>query len=132
MARLNNQTSKYRPRWFQVSMRTFTVFMLLVGMLFGTVGVALQRGREQAHAVREIESVGGTVTFHSPSNFMQRNDWLRKTFGANALLDVESIDYGRSLETNADLMFLKRMPKLRRLKVHSGQVTDAGLKHLAG
>ncbi len=119
-----------RRRWLQVSLRTFLVLMLLVSIGLGWLGTAIQRGRERRNAVLAIIELGGNVSYQEPSNFLQRSDWLRKSLGDELLLDVESVSLTYPRNSDADLVHLKGLTKLKTLGLHYTQVSDAGLVHL--
>ena len=127
-------TDRCRPirrRWFQVSLRTFLVLMLLVSFGLAWLGIIVQRGREQRKAVQAIVASRGRVSYFEPSSFFQRSDWLRKSLGDEMLLDVAEVRLWPTKVSDADLVHLKGMTRLSRLFLKE-QVTDAGLVHLKG
>jgi len=52
-----------KRRWFQFSLRTLVVVMLLVSLVLGYWGYARRRAQRQWEAVRAIREAGGTVDF---------------------------------------------------------------------
>ncbi len=121
-----------RRRWFQFSLRTFLVLMLLASHGLGWLGTAIQRGRVRRNAVLAIIELGGHIEYHEPSNFLQRSDWLRKSLGDELLLDVEVVILVIEKVSDADLVHLKGLTQLHSLNLRNTQVSDAGLVHLKG
>ena len=50
-------------RWYQFSLRTFAILMLLVGVGFGTLGRQIHRAREQSAKVTALRSLGATIEY---------------------------------------------------------------------
>jgi len=63
-------TPKPKRRWYQYSLRTLLLFMLLASIGLSWLAVKLKQAREQKEAVRAIEEAGGWVihdyTFRTP------------------------------------------------------------------
>ena len=57
------ESSKPRRRWFQYSLRTLLLLMLLVSIGMSWVAVRMQRARRQREAVKGIERLGGGVMY---------------------------------------------------------------------
>ena len=139
-------TSKPRRRWFQYSLRTLLVLMLLVCIGTGWIAMKLQQVRRERAAVAAIERLGGEV-----GTWSRPNAWLRKLLGDNffvhpvyvAFENDASMEYLHELPqlerlhagsqvTDAGLAHLKHVPQLRHLYIAGSQITDAGLEHLKG
>jgi len=137
----DSNPSKPKLRWYQFSLRSLLLFVLVAGMGFGWLGSMVQPIRNEVNAVAEIQGMGGTVTRGlvkiSDSSFETRlkrktgfDQWLRRRLGAgHAANRVELKDTG---VTDADLATLKHLPDLEYLTLANTQITDAGLAHLAG
>jgi hypothetical protein len=50
-------------RWYQFTLRTLTIFMVLSSVLLGALGWRLQRARKQARAVATLTSMGAEVGY---------------------------------------------------------------------
>ncbi len=127
-----SQTPIRRRRLLQVSLRSFLVLLVLVSVGFGWLGIVVQRGREQRRAVLAIVDLGRWVSYHEPSNPIQRSESLRKLVGDETLLDAQEVTLGSCGTTDADLIHLKGLTQLDSLELSSTQVSDAGLVHLRG
>jgi hypothetical protein len=64
---------KPRRRWWQFSLRTLMVAMLVLGVLFGLFAIRLERARRQAAAVATIRSVGGEVFYDYEKRLIARD-----------------------------------------------------------
>ena len=76
-------TSKPRRRWFQYSLRTLLVLMLLVCIGMGWLAVKMQRVRREREAVAAIERLGGWCVYGDPDSAEESRGraWLRKLLG---------------------------------------------------
>jgi hypothetical protein len=50
-----------RRRWFQFSLRTLMVFVVVTSVPLGWLGIKVKEARKQRESVRAIEKLGGTV-----------------------------------------------------------------------
>lgn len=66
-----------KQRWFQFSLRTLLVSMMVLGGGFAWVGLIVRRAVEQRQAVQAITKSGGHVQYAEPSTSIQRSSWLR-------------------------------------------------------
>jgi hypothetical protein len=76
-------TPKPRRRWYQHSLRTLMVLMLVLGSGFGWLGMELKRAREQRKEVEAIEEMGGQVADEpAPSGILRTAvAWLSQLLG---------------------------------------------------
>lgn len=134
-----NETPKHRRRWFQFSLRTLLVFMLLASIPLSWVAVKLQRARRQRAAVEAIEELGGAVGYDPLAPDWQSELLGRDFFGHVAVIvfrDFKVTDAGVVVEgitvTDAGLEHLKELTQLTHLSLRHAEITDAGLEHLKG
>jgi Leucine-rich repeat (LRR) protein len=147
-------TTKPRRRWFQYSLRTLLVLMLLACIGMGWLAVKLQRVRQEQAAVAAIEGLGGSVVWAYPdlSRELPGRAWLRKLLGDGffARPDFVEIRNDAAMEyltelthipnlllidtqfTDTGLEHLKELTRLRKLYLVNTQVTSDGLRHLKG
>ena len=139
------QPPKPKRRWYQFSLRTLLVVMLVSCIGFAWIGSRMKQAREnrdRVAAVEEtvaaIEKLGGEVT--SEYEDRRPQSWLEKQFDDPGSADdpvgdlkVHRIDLsqtGRGI-TDAGLEHLKGMTNLEVLDLgYCRNITDAGLEHL--
>ena len=136
---------KRRRRWYQFSLRTLMLFMLVCAVLFGWVGKRLEETRREQLVVARIESWGGGVAYHGKMLPPWIANPFRKVRVANLmgtqvtdaglvhLKDLTSLEVLRldiTLVTDTGLMHLKRLTNIEVLWLGDTEVTDAGLEHL--
>jgi hypothetical protein len=59
----SSTTSGRRRRWYQFSLRTLIIVMMLISILLGTFAIRLERARRQTAAVATIRKHGGHVVY---------------------------------------------------------------------
>ena len=72
MAGMTEPTPKRRRRWYQFSLRSLMLFMVVCAVGSAWVGSKLEATRREQVAVAEIEKFGGSVQYHE----MKGPDWL--------------------------------------------------------
>lgn len=55
--------AKPKLRWYQFSLRSLLIAILMLGVFFGWLGGKVQRIRSERNAVAEIQSIGGIVYY---------------------------------------------------------------------
>jgi hypothetical protein len=128
---MTTPSPKRRRRWFQFSLRTLLVFVLLVSIGMSWFAVKMQRARKQKEAVEVIERLGGRVEYTEYS--VSGSDWRRRLLGddfVRAVGLVELHSYFGDSPSDEDLAHLGGLPKLESLSLVSNRVTDAGLVHI--
>jgi hypothetical protein len=130
---------KPKRRWFQFSLRTLLIFVLLVSIGMSWLGVKMELARRQREAVEAIEKAGGRVTYDSqvdapffdPLAEPPAPKWVRPILGDDFFCDVTRVQVGGSFGDH-EASHLKALTKLVFLYLRETQVTDAGLPHLEG
>lgn len=125
-------SDKPKHRWYQYSLKT-----LLVGMTVlcigpgGYVAYEQAKARRQKAAVEAIEKLDGS--FPCPSEKAQpRSAALRTVLGDETFGNVNCVSLNNPQLTDADLVYLSSLAKLKWLSLDHTQLTDAGLINLAG
>ena len=135
----------YRRRYLTFSLRT--LFILLTAFAVW-LGVAVNRAREQREAVEAIEALGGAVFYdfqekpitHKETRFKTYFDpeatpddmmLFRQLLGNDALSEIVSVDLSFRDVTDADLLPLQNLRRLKVLSLdYNPRITDGGLDHL--
>ncbi len=129
---------KPRRRWYQYSLRSLLLLMLLASIGMSWFAVRMQKSRRQQDAVEAVEKAGGWVVYDCQSE--QASDpnavppgpgWLRDRLGEYFFANVVAVYFDTTLVTDDDLQQLKRLPQLRTLYLAGALITDAGVEHLA-
>ena len=148
---------KGKRRWFQFSLRSLLVVMLLAGV--GARQLVTKAHRQKA-AVETILRDGGTVHYvyqrvegggYDPRREPPGPLWLRKLLGDDFVTNVDyataetddalaqlaglsrldRVGCGRET-TDAGLTFIKDLRHLQGIFINSTKITDAGLQNLEG
>jgi hypothetical protein len=138
-----NKSREPRLRWFQYSLSTLLLAVLLVSIGMSWVAVRMQRARREREAVAAIMELGGWVQYDydyqvQPSGKPLPNAsppgpaWLRKPLGENFFATVVGVSLENSSCTDADLRDLAVLTQLRWLDLGGTRITDAGLERLTG
>lgn len=141
-------------RWYQFSLRTLLVVVLLLSVFFGWFASRVQRASKNRqrlavleNSVAAIEELGGTVVTHYHKT--RSSSWLEELLDDPGdpmdpigVLTVKVVWFDRSKVTKADLQrarltdahleHLKGMTTLEELSFAYTGVSDTGLKHLKG
>jgi internalin A len=124
-------TEKSKRRWYQFSLRSLLVFVVLVSIAMSWLGVRLARARKQREAVEAIEKAGGNVEYEDFADSLVPQ-WARAVFGKDFFFDVIAVWVGEPDFGDDEAAYLKRLTNLTHLSLSRTQVTDAGLEHLEG
>jgi Leucine-rich repeat (LRR) protein len=137
-----NEPRKPRLRWFQYSLRTLLLAVLLASIGMSWVAVRMQRARREREAVAAIVKLGGRVWYDyqlqqqdwdpSPGTDPPGPVWLRNLLGENVFASVVGVDLYGSPIRDADLGHLKGLTQLKFLGLNRTNVSDAGIERLRG
>jgi hypothetical protein len=114
----------YKLRWYQYSLRTLMLAVLLASIGMSYVAVTIQRQRRQGAAAKAIERAGGHVE--------SKPTWLGRLLRDDSLVVVNSVNLSQTHTTDAGLVNLRELRALRELWLGDTNVTDAGLLHFQG
>jgi hypothetical protein len=147
-------TSKLHRHWFQFSLRTLLLSLLVLGLGFGWFAYKVKQAREQRDAVEAIQKAGGQVSYDYGRADASRTNWLQDLLGRDFFFDVSGVylnGTGVSAEllrearedgqtsqlryfdahmTDDELAVLKKLPRIKDLTLCNTKVTDAGLANL--
>jgi hypothetical protein len=122
------EAPKLKRRWFQYSLRTLLLPMLLASIGISWVGVKIQQGMRERQVAASVEKVGGKVYWDMQPSMP---GFLRSVLGV-AMKRVHGVDLHNTQVTDAVLEQLKGLSQLQGLCLSYTQVTDTGLAHLKG
>jgi hypothetical protein len=117
--------SKPHRRWLQFSLRGMLVLTASIGVLLGW---AMHLVRAQWNAVTALEQIGCTIQY-SHADEASIPERFGNLTGLDAFREVQAVYCGPAM-TDAGLVHLRGLPKLRQLGLTHTQVTDAGLAQL--
>jgi hypothetical protein len=131
------ETPNRKRRWFQFSLRTLLIFMMVCALAAGWLGRKIEQKRKEREAVESIVKLGGSVAYDYElvkSAKPTGPDWLRNLLGENFFCEavVVSLSDGAFIVSDAELVSLNALPQLQTLDLSYALVTDAGLVHLKG
>lgn len=125
-----------KRRWFQYSLRTLLLLVLLVSVGMSWFAVKLERARRQRAAANAIVASHGRVYYGFEldaagkpvkGNLPFAPAWLRKYFGDDLFNDVTAIE----ILTDEQLEQAKDFHELQALRFYcSARITDESLAHL--
>ena len=121
-----------RRRWFQLSLRTLFLLMLLISVALGWLAMVIERGRQQRQAVAAIQNLGGHVFYPAPSTALQKSKWLSELLGSDALLSPNGVNAANAPVNDAAAANLKGLTKVTHVWLPRTHIHDAGLVNLAG
>jgi hypothetical protein len=143
MATSQPEAPARKLRWFQYSLRSLMLLVLVVSLGMSWFAVKMKRAREQEKAVEEITRLGWSVAYDYQLD--KRGGWVSGAVPPgpawvwNLLGEKEGffatvvfVDLSSCSVTDAGLEHLKGLTQLRTLILDSTKVTDAGLEHLKG
>ena len=120
---MDEPAPKRRRRWYQFSLRTLMLFMVVCAVGFGWLGKKLDETRREQVVVAEIEKSGGWVRYHE----MKGPPWISRHFRK-----VRSVGLSDTQVTDTGLAQVGELTSLKGVSLGGTQVTDAGLVHLKG
>lgn len=130
------QSASRKRRWYQYSLRTLLIVMVLASVGMSWLTVKMRRAARQREAVEAIRKLGGWVVYDYQSGSAARPTppgpaWLRRLLGDDFFAEVTDVQVNRE----AGLTHLTSFPKLRDLGLgycgaFSGPDTEALYEHL--
>jgi uncharacterized protein YjbI with pentapeptide repeats len=121
-------TKRPKRRWYQFSLRTLLLLVVLVAIGLSFFASWLQEARRQQMAVEKLEALGAEVWYEGEEEQVIER-WARNLFGLEHGV-VVGVDLSGRQVTDAGLEHLKGLTSLQDLDLTGTQVTDAGLEHL--
>jgi len=114
---MTDQPTKPKPkrRWYQFSLRSLLVFMLVSSVGLGWVVPRILQAIQEERVAAEIKNLGG---------YVYCDMWSIKS--------VRSVQLSRTPVTDAWLERLKKLSQLEVLQIIRTPISDAGLEHLQG
>ena len=129
----NAAPPKRKRRWFQFSLRTLMIGVVIVAIACGWIGRKIERKHQERDAVEELRKKGATV-FYDFNRVSKGSppgpDWVRKLLGENYFSEVEWVIEPGNLADD-DLKIVSRLTQLKSLRLYSAKITDAGLVNLS-
>jgi hypothetical protein len=130
---------KPKRRWFHYSLRTLLVLVTMACAGFGWLGVKVRAKQREREAVKAIRELGGywiyDYEWEASSSGTRPTPpgpaWLRKLLGDDFFANVERVAFKMQL-TDSGLRHLAGANQLKWLALSHTEVTDAGLVHLKG
>jgi hypothetical protein len=133
---------KRKRRWFQFSLRTLLLFVLICAIGCAWLAQKMKQKRIEIEATDAILKYGGTAfyeyQFDKDGQFATHGKpagpvWLRSLIVDNFVCEVTAVQFavGREIKTGG-LEELSRLPKLTKLDLIGTRIDDAGLDRLKG
>jgi Leucine-rich repeat (LRR) protein len=119
---------KPKSRWFQFSLRTLLLLMLVACIGLGWVAMKKRQGEREKAAVVAIEKLGGNVQWLMKS----KPKWLTDLLGVEFFWTAVKVSFNYEQVNDSGLEYLKELPQLRILAVSDTQITDISLVRLNG
>ena len=112
-----------KKRRFSFSLRTLMVFMLALCLLFGFIGIRLQRAREQQVFLRELRESGWSF-FDADGDDVAPKLW-DFLIGSSYLDRIELVLYSTNdVEKRPDIALLMELKNLQSLSISSNVIPD--------
>lgn len=133
------EARKPGKQWRQYTLRGLLVLVLVLSTPLGWLGYRLQRARSQKDALAKLQAIGGTYLYDWEPEFdvggvecgPPQPWWLIKLVGCDFFWDVKRIKICKNEIVDKDLAILREFPNTESLSLHSCQIGDEGILHLA-
>ena len=137
--------TKPQRRWYQFSLRTFLVLVLLVSIGLSWLAVKREQANRQREAVKAILDLGGTVSYdYEWDEFAGKKESmasarLRSLFGDDLFHDVETVQLRwvqskgavvNQVDGETRLAGLGEFDGLKQLDLYFSEITDRELSHI--
>jgi Leucine Rich repeat len=133
---MSDETAKPRRRWLRFSLRSFLLFVVVIGVPLEWLGWELHKVRQHRFAVAALEKAGCRVfdclVFDLDHVSTVVPEWMERVLGEQVPRNVTVVLCYHSRVSDADLAYLRGMTHLRELAIPDTQVTDAGMENLQG
>jgi Leucine rich repeat len=130
-------------RWYQFSLRSLLIFTLMCAVASSWVAHRMEQKRDEQEAVLEIVKKGARDSYdYQFLEFGGFNadaqppgpEWLQRLLGNNFFGEIESVEFlrdtGSPIVTDADLVHLSVLTKLKTLVLRNLEISDVGLANL--
>ena len=123
---MDEPAPKRRRRWYQFSLRTLMLFMVVCAILSAWVGWKLEATRREQVAVARIDWASDMEAWHNVGYHQMYGKpwWITRHFRRVRCIILVGTATDNGLE------HLKQLTKLEVLSLKDTQITDAGLIHL--
>jgi hypothetical protein len=134
-------TTAPKLRWYQYSLRSLFLVMILACIGMSWFGVKIREARRQKEAVEAIKKLGGAIAYDyqvdASGHELQGAKppgpaWIRSLLGEDFFGQVIHVAFDYSNVNDDELEHLKGLTRLRWISLSRTHVTDAGLDHLKG
>ena len=136
------KTLKPKLRWYQYSLRSLLLLMLVVSIVMSGISwltTTMRRARRQREAAVAVEWLGGTVVYDFQLDESGKEIQgaeppdpigLRRYLGDDFFVNVVRVNLNSTKVTDAELEQLKGLTQLKVLELGGTKVTDEGVKKL--
>jgi hypothetical protein len=126
------RTTQDELRWYQFSLRSLLMLMLLACIAMIPVAIREQQAKKQREAVDAVRKLGGSVTYDGllATGEAPGPVWLHRLLGEDFFITVGGVRLDYTKVTDADLKKLDKLPQLHWLALNHTNVTDAGLENI--
>jgi hypothetical protein len=143
---IKSDPPKRKRRWFQFSLRTLLISVLIVAIPCAWLGHKFDEKRKERRAVETIRKLGGAVyydyqmanDFEPPENQHFNAEpygpgWLRKILGDNFFSDPTVAMLAGEDCSDGDLACFEALSTLKSVRLGpTPRITDSGFAHLEG
>ena len=117
--------SKPKRRWFQFSLRTLLLMMLVFGCGLGWVASERQKNAKLHADIVAIRDLDGHVAIEGRK--AGRPAWLHWLLGDDSFRNVTAVSLTSTEITDAGLEHFKDLTQVQWLNLANTQITDAGI-----
>lgn len=124
-----------KHRWFQFSLRTLLIAILVLSLPLSWFAVKMERAGRQKELTERIEQLWGFVIFdweESGAPTPPYPAWLRGFLGDHFFCNVSGVIFVDRDFGDEEAACLKELRNLKRLELHYTGITDAGFEHIEG
>lgn len=125
---------RHRRRWYQFSVRTLLVFVVLASMGLSWLAVTIQKARRQQEAAKTILMYGSIIDFEDRSNCYAEASLLdhcaKRVVSVYIHEEELRIDAPKGLSLKDCVGQLRHLPHLRSLTIANDTLHDSVLQHL--